>query len=68
MFPFPVVNEAGDLAHLSVFIDGDSLSQDAVDVVTDIRERYVPQAFERSCRRGVGGWHHGGGSRHVLHR
>ena len=46
VFPFPVVNEAGDLAHLSVFIDGESLSQEAVDVVTDIRERYVPEAFE----------------------
>ena len=46
VFRFPIVNEAGDLAHLSVSIDGDSLSQDAVDMVTDIRERYVPQAFE----------------------
>ena len=41
-----IVNEAGDLAHLSVFIDGESLSQEAVDVVIDIRERYVPEAFE----------------------
>ena len=40
------MNEAGDLAHLSVFIDGQSLSQEAVDVVIDIRERYVPEAFE----------------------
>ena len=46
VFPQTIVNEAGDLAHLSVFIDGQSLSQEAVDVVIDIRERYVPQAFE----------------------
>ena len=46
VFPRPNTNEAGDLTHLSVFIDGQSLSQEAVDVVIDIRERYVPQAFE----------------------
>ena len=45
VFPQTIVNEAGDLAHLPVFIDGESLSQEAVDVVTDIRERYVPEAF-----------------------
>ena len=46
VFPLPNVNEARDLTHISVFIDGEPRSQDAVDVVTAIREEYVPAAFE----------------------
>ncbi len=46
VFPLPVTNDARDLTHLSVFIDGESRSQEAVDVVTAIREEYAPAAFE----------------------
>ena len=44
--PFLNVNESGDLAHLQVSIPGESSSLKAVDTVTDIRERYVPEAFD----------------------
>ncbi len=46
VFPWPNVNETRDLTHLSVFIDGESRSQEAVDIVTAIRDEYVPAAFE----------------------
>ena len=46
VFPVPIVNEARDLTHLTVFINGEPRSQEAVDVVTAIREEYVPQAFD----------------------
>ena len=44
--PEPQVNPAGDLAVVTVFIQGESRSQDAVDVATTIREEYIPSAFE----------------------
>ena len=44
--PFLDVNESGDLAHLQVSIPGESRSQEAVNVVTVIREQYVPEAFD----------------------
>ncbi len=46
VFPVPMINESRDLAHLTVFIDGESRSRETVDVVTDIRDRYVPDAFD----------------------
>ena len=44
--PEPQVNPAGDLAVVTVFIQGESRSQDAVDMATTIREEYIPSAFE----------------------
>ncbi len=48
-FPAPLlpeVNFAGDLTLLTIMIPGESRGQDAIDVVTTIRDRYVPAAFE----------------------
>ena len=39
------VNDAGDLARLTVVIPGEPRSQDAVGVVETIRDQYVPAAF-----------------------
>ena len=46
VFPIPDVNDSGDLANLTVFIPGESRSRDTVDVVSTIRDRYVPDAFD----------------------
>ena len=43
--PLPEVNEAGDLALLTVLIPGESRRQETVDVVTTIRDEYIPTAF-----------------------
>ncbi len=48
-FPAPLppeVNSAGDLTLLTITIPGEPRGQDAIDVVTTIRDRYVPAAFE----------------------
>ncbi len=48
-FPAPLppeVNPAGDLTLLTIMIPGEPRGQDAIDVVTTIRDRYVPAAFE----------------------
>ncbi len=49
-FPAPLLppetNSAGDLTLLTVMIPGEPRAQDAIDVVTTIRDRYVPAAFE----------------------
>ncbi len=49
-FPAPLlpprVNPAGNLTLLTIMIPGEPRGQDAVDVVTAIRDRYVPAAFE----------------------
>jgi RND superfamily putative drug exporter len=39
------VNERGDVASLSVAVDGDPLGTEAIDAVRDLRGEYVPQAF-----------------------
>ena len=44
--PGPIVNEDRDLARFTVFINGESRSQDAVDVIETIRNDYVPDAFD----------------------
>ncbi len=44
--PGPLVNEDRDLARFTVFINGESRSQDAVDVIETIRNDYVPDAFD----------------------
>ena len=44
--PVPTVNEAGDLALLTLIIHGESSSQAAVDTVTALRDEYIPAAFE----------------------
>ena len=44
--PVPTVNEAGDLALLTLIIHGESSSQAAVDAVTVLRDEYIPAAFE----------------------
>ena len=44
--PVPTVNEAGDLALLTLVIHGESSSQAAVDAVTALRDEYIPAAFE----------------------
>ena len=44
--PGPLVNDDRDLARLTVFINGESRSQEAVDVIETIRNDYVPDAFE----------------------
>ncbi len=44
--PALTVNDAGDLALLTVIIPGESRSQDAVDVVSTIQDQYIPSAFD----------------------
>ena len=44
--PVPTVNDAGDLALLTLIIHGESSSQAAVDTVTALRDEYIPAAFE----------------------
>ncbi len=44
--PVPTVNDAGDLALLTLVIHGESSSQAAVDTVTVLRDEYIPAAFE----------------------
>ena len=41
----PEVNSSGDLALLTVIIPGEPSSQAAVDVVSTIRDQYIPSAF-----------------------
>ena len=43
----PEVNSSGDLALLTVIIPGEPSSQAAVDVVSTIRDQYIPSAFGR---------------------
>ena len=43
--PLPEVNEAQDLALLTVLIPGETRRQETVDVITTIREEYIPAAF-----------------------
>ena len=48
-FPFPpalAVNPAGDLALLTLAVHGEPRSQETVDVLGDIRERYIAPAFD----------------------
>ena len=45
VFPLPEINEAGDLALLTVLIPGETRRQETVDVITTIREEYIPAAF-----------------------
>ncbi len=48
-FPFPpalAVNPAGDLALLTLAVHGEPRSQEAVDILGDIRERYIASAFD----------------------
>ena len=42
----PEVNASGDLTLLTIIIPGEPRSQDAVDVVSTIRDEYVPSAFD----------------------
>ena len=47
-FPLPpqlVVNEAGDLALMTVVIPGEPRNQAAVDAVTALRDEHIPSAF-----------------------
>ena len=44
--PVLAVNDLGDLALLTVFIPGEPRSQEAVDVVSTIQDRYIPAAFD----------------------
>ena len=44
--PQPEVNGPRDLALLTVIIPGESGSRDAVDVVSTIRDEYIPSAFD----------------------
>ena len=44
--PFPTVNEARDLAMVTVLIPGEASSVEAVDVITRIRDEYIPSAFQ----------------------
>ena len=54
--PALTVNDAGDLALLTVIIPGESRSQDAVDVVSTIQDQYIPSAFDGvEARALVGG-------------
>ena len=50
-FPLPpqlVVNEAGDLALMTVVIPGEPRNQAAVDAVTALRDEHIPSAFSVS--------------------
>ncbi|MDE2902476.1 MAG: MMPL family transporter [Chloroflexota bacterium] len=44
--PVPTVNDAGDLALLTLVIGGEPSSQAAVDTVVALRDEYIPAAFE----------------------
>ncbi len=44
--PLPTVNEARDLALLTVLIPGEASRVETVDVVTRIRDEYIPAAFQ----------------------
>ena len=44
--PIPTVNEARDLALLTVLIPGEASSVEAVEVITQIRDEYIPSAFQ----------------------
>ena len=44
--PHPEVNDAGDLALITVYIQGEPRSHETVDVVNLIREEYIPSAFD----------------------
>ena len=44
--PVPDVNDARDLARLTVYINAESRSQAAVDIVETIRDHYIPEAFD----------------------
>ncbi|MCE2405623.1 MAG: MMPL family transporter [Dehalococcoidia bacterium] len=44
--PQPVVNGPRDLALLTVLIPGEPGSRDAVDVVSTVRDEYIPAAFD----------------------
>ena len=54
VFP-PEVNESRDLALLTVLIPGETRRQETVDVITTIREEYIPAAFGDVDARGAGG-------------
>ena len=41
----PEINESKDLALLTLLIPGETRRQETVDVITDIREEYIPAAF-----------------------
>ena len=42
----PEVSDAGDLALVTVYIEGEPRSHEAVDVVNEIRDDFIPAAFE----------------------
>ena len=44
--PEPEVNDAGDLALITVYVEGEPRSHETVDVVKTIRDNYVPAAFD----------------------
>ncbi len=44
--PVLTVNDSRDLALLTAFIPGEPRSQEAVDVVSTIQDRYIPAAFD----------------------
>ena len=44
--PVPTVNDAGDLALLTLVIGGEPSSQAAVDTVKALRDEYIPAAFQ----------------------
>ena len=44
--PVPQINDDRDLGRLTVFINGESRSRAAVDIVETIRDDYIPDAFE----------------------
>ncbi len=46
LFPFPMVNDSRDVALITAFIPGEPRSREAVDVVSTIRDRYIPSAFD----------------------
>ena len=44
--PEPEVNDAGDLALITVYVEGEPRSHETVDVVKTIRDNYVPAASD----------------------
>ena len=46
VLPTVDVNDAGDLAHITVSLPGEPNSQGAVDIVNTIRDDYIPAAFD----------------------
>lgn len=42
------VNETGTIGHITVLLQGDTLSQESYDAIRRLRDNYIPRAFDRA--------------------